>query len=405
MFFLSLSLILLVGGILGFLANKIHIPSLIAYLILGLIFGYFGLIDDSILNISVELRKVALIVILVKAGLSLDLKQLKKTGRPALLLSFIPAICEMLAVGLIGHSLLGLTYLESFLLGSVLGAVSPAVVVPRMIKMIESNTGTEKGIPQMIIAGSSLDDVVMIVCFTAFLTIEGGDFLNAMVFINVPISIILGIGVGIGIGLLLSLLFKQVHMRDSLKLAIILGICFGLVFLENVVSQWIGFSSLLSSITIGVVLLAKRSSQAKRIAQKCDRVWTVAEIFLFVLVGASIKINTIGNLILPSLIVICIALIIRICGTFACLFKTKLNYKERLFVSIAYIPKATVQASIGGALLDMGNTMQNESIITAGTIVITVSVIAILLTAPIGALGIDLTMGALIEKNDVKSIN
>jgi NhaP-type Na+/H+ or K+/H+ antiporter len=403
MFFLSLSFILLVGGLLGFLANKIRIPSLIVYLLLGIILGYFSLIDDSILNISAELRKIALIVILVKAGLSLDLSQLKKAGRPAILLSFIPTICEMLAVGLVGPSLLDLTYLESFLLGSVLGAVSPAVVVPRMVKMIESDHGTKKGIPQMIIAGSSLDDVVMIVCFTAFLTIEGGNSLNAMTFINVPISIFLGVGVGIGFGFLLSLLFKKTHMRDSLKLAIILGICFGLVFLETYISQWIGFSSLLASITIGVVLLATRKTQAKRIAQKCDRVWAVSEIFLFVLVGASIKLDAAWNLILPSLAVVCIGLIIRMGGVISCLFKTKLNKKERLFVSIAYLPKATVQASIGGALLDLGNSMQNDAIIAAGNIVLTVSIIAILFTAPLGAIGIDLSMNKLVEKDYVEA--
>ena len=399
MFFLSLTLILVVGGILGFLAKKIRIPSLIVYLLLGIALAYFGLIDDSLLSVSAEIRKIALIIILIKAGLSLDLKDLKKVGRPAILLSFIPAVIEMVTIGLLGPSLLNLTYLESFLLGSVLGAVSPAVVVPRMIKMIETSQGTNKGIPQMIIAGSSLDDIVMIVRYTSFLTIEGGSSLNVMTFLNVPISIVLGVAVGIIVGLVLSLFFKKVHMRDSLKLSIILGICFGFVFLESYISKWVGFSSLLTVITIGIVLLARRKTQADRIAQKCDRLWTVAEIFLFVLVGASIKLDSVWSIILPALLLIVVALIIRMIGVFTCLIKTNLNFKERLFVAIAYVPKATVQAAIGGGLLDLGNSMGNEAIKAAGMIVLTVSVIAILFSAPVGAFAIDLSMNKLTTRD------
>src|SRR5574344_308632 len=399
MFFLSLTLILVVGGILGFLAKKIRIPSLIVYLLLGIALAYFGLIDDSLLSVSAEIRKIALIIILIKAGLSLDLKDLKKVGRPAILLSFIPAVIEMVTIGLLGPSLLNLTYLESFLLGSVLGAVSPAVVVPRMIKMIETSQGTNKGIPQMIIAGSSLDDIVMIVCYTSFLTIEGESSLNVMTFLNVPISIVLGVAVGIIVGLFLSLFFKKVHMRDSLKLSIILGICFGFVFLESYISKWVGFSSLLTVITIGIVLLARRKTQADRIAQKCDRLWTVAEIFLFILVGASIKLDSVWSIILPALLLIAVALIIRMIGVFTCLIKTNLNFKERLFVAIAYVPKATVQAAIGGGLLDLGNSMGNEAIKAAGMIVLTVSVIAILFSAPVGAFAIDLSMNKLTTRD------
>jgi solute carrier family 9B (sodium/hydrogen exchanger), member 1/2 len=400
MFFLSLGMILVVGGIFGFLAGKIRIPSLIVYLLLGIIMGYFGLIDQSILNISSELRKIALIIILIKGGLSLDLKDLKKTGRPALLLSFIPAVIEMVTIGLIGPLFLDLTYLESFILGSVLGAVSPAVVVPRMIKMIENNQGVKKGIPQMIIAGSSLDDIVMIVCFTALLTIEGGDSLSAMTFINVPISILSGIGIGILTGFLLSVLFKKVHMRDSLKLALILGICFCYVFLESYLSQWVGFSSLLAAITIGITLLARNAFQAKRIAQKCDRLWSVSEIFLFVLVGASIKLDAVWPLLLPALGVVAIGLVFRIAGTYLCTIKTHLNFKERTFVSISYVPKATVQATIGGGLLDLGNKLGNATIQAAGQIVLVVSVVAILLTATFGAFAIDLSVNKLVPRDE-----
>ena len=401
MFFASLALILIAGGILGFLAKKIRIPALIVYLLLGIILGYFGLIDDNITAISAELRKIALIIILIKAGLSLDLKELKKVGRPAILLSFIPAVTEMVAIGLIGPSLLNLTYLESFLLGSVLGAVSPAVVVPRMVKMIENSQGTNKGIPQMIIAGSSLDDIVMIVFYTSFLTIESGGSINYMSFLNVPISIVSGVGIGILIGLFLALLFKKVHMRDSLKLTVILGICFGLVFLETFLSTWFEFSSLLACITIGIVVLTTRPIQARRIAEKCDRLWTVAEIFLFILVGATIKLDSVWTIIGPALAVIAIGLALRMLSTFPCLIKTNLNFKERLYVAISYTPKATVQAAIGGGLLDLGNSLGNPAIQAAGSIVLITSVISIIFTAPLGALAMDVS----VTKLTTRSIN
>ena len=311
----------------------------------------------------------------------------------------------MVVIGLIGPTFLQLTYLESFILGSVLGAVSPAVVVPRMIKMIENKQGTNKGIPQMVIAGSSLDDIVMIVCFTSLLTIEADDSLNVMTFINVPLSIILGVGIGILTGLLLSIIFKKIHMRDSLKLALILGICFAYVFLESYISQWIGFSSLLANITIGITLLAKNALQAHRIAQKCDRLWSISEIFLFVLVGASIQLKAIWSLILPAILVIVVGLAFRFIATYSCMIKTNLNFKERLFISISFLPKATVQATIGGGLLDLGNKLNDQAIIAAGNIVLMVSVVAILLTASFGALTIDLTTNKLINRDLVLENN
>lgn len=267
--------------------------------------------------------------------------------------------------------------------------------------MIEESQGTNKGIPQMIIAGSSCDDIVMILFYTSFLTIEGGNSLSIMTFVNVPISIILGVGIGIGLGFLFSFIFKKIHMRDSLKLTFLLGVSFALVFVESFVSQWIGFSSLLAIITIGIVILAKRETQAKRLAAKCDRLWTVAEIFLFVLVGASIKVDYAISIFLPALAVIAIGLLIRILGVYLSLVKTKLNFKERSFVSISYIPKATVQAAIGGGLLDLGNQMNSDAIIAAGIIVLSVSVISILTTAPIGAFIIDLTTKRLTHKEDI----
>ncbi len=401
MFFLSLALILIGGVVIGYLFKLIKLPSLIGYLLIGILFGYFGLIDQSILNISAELRKIALIIILIKAGLNLDLKDLKKAGRPAILLSFVPACFEMIAIGLVSPYVLGLTYNESFLLGAVIGAVSPAVVVPRMVKMIEDNQGTKKSIPQMIIAGSSCDDIVMIVFFTTFLTIESGNGLSLMTFLNVPISIISGIGVGILIGLLLAFLFKKVHMRDSIKITLILGIAFGLVALESYVGQWFGFSSLLSAIALGVVILAKRKTAAIRLAAKADRLWVVAELFLFVLVGASIKVEYFPMYFLPALLVIGVGLLIRFIGVNVSLIKTELNIKERCFTTIAYMPKATVQAAIGGTLLDLGISSGNQSIITAGTIVLSVSVVAILLTAPIGAFLVDIFKDKLVKKEAI----
>ena len=401
MFFLSLALILIGGVVIGYLFKLIKLPSLIGYLLIGILFGYFGLIDQSILNISAELRKIALIIILIKAGLNLDLKDLKKAGRPAILLSFVPACFEMIAIGLVSPYVLGLTYNESFLLGAVIGAVSPAVVVPRMVKMIEDNQGTKKSIPQMIIAGSSCDDIVMIVFFTTFLTIESGNGLSLMTFLNVPISIISGIGVGILIGLLLAFLFKRVHMRDSIKITLILGITFGLVALESYVGQWFGFSSLLSAIALGVVILAKRKTAAIRLAAKADRLWVVAELFLFVLVGASIKVEYFPMYFLPALLVIGVGLLIRFIGVNVSLIKTELNIKERCFTTIAYMPKATVQAAIGGTLLDLGISSGNQSIIKAGTIVLSVSVVAILLTAPIGAFLVDIFKDKLVKKEAI----
>lgn len=391
MFFLSLAILLFVGGVLGFVFKKIRLPSLIGYLLLGMFLGYFQLIDSSLTAISSQLREIALIIILIKAGLSMNVQELKKVGRPAILMSFVPACFEMVAVGISGPAFLNLSYVESFLLGAVLGAVSPAVVVPRMVKMVEESRGIDKGIPQIIIAGSSIDDIVMIVFYTSFMTIERGDGLSLMTFINVPISILTGIAIGVVLGFGFSYVFKKIHMRDSLKLTLLLGMSIFLVFFESFITKWIAFSSLLSVISLGVVVLARRKSQAERLSAKCDRLWSVAEIFLFVLVGASIKINYALTVFVPSLIVIAIGLIVRSLGVYISLWKTKLNFKERTFAVISYLPKATVQAAIGGGLLDLGNSTNNPAIQASGVVVLSVSVVSILLTAPIGAILMDAT--------------
>ncbi|MCH3966095.1 MAG: cation:proton antiporter [Bacilli bacterium] len=399
MFFLTLGIMLLGGGLLGFLFTKIRLPALLGYLLLGILMGYFGLVDAGILKYSAEIRKIALIIILLKAGLSLNLKDLKKVGRPAILMSFVPAISEMTAVGIIAHYLFGISFVESFLLGSVLGAVSPAVVVPRMTKMMKEGYGTDQGIPELITAGSSMDDIVMIVFFNSFLTVEQGGSLSAMTFLNIPISIVSGIAAGIGLGFLLALLFNNVHMRDSLKLILILGVVFLLVYLESFLAKWFSFSSLLSAITMGIVLLFKAPVSSPRIANKCDRLWTVSEIFLFVLVGASLKVAYFGTYFLPALLLIVCSLLIRSIAVQACLIKTPFNKEEKAFVCISYLPKATVQAALGGTLLDLATALGNESMQKAGIIVLSVSVVYILVTAPVSAFVMDLTYKKLTRKS------
>ncbi|MCI1734491.1 MAG: cation:proton antiporter [Bacilli bacterium] len=392
MFFASLFLILVGGVILFFLCKLCHLPALIGYLLWGILLGYLGWIDSDILAISPQIRKIALVIILTKAGLSLNLDDLKKVGRPAILMSFVPACVEMVTIGLLGPVFFpALTTNESFIIGSVLGAVSPAVVVPMMVKLLEEKRGTAKGIPGLVIAGSSADDIVMIVFYTVFLSMESGGKASWLSFANIPISILTGIAVGIGLGFLFSWFFGKVHLRDSLKLVLLFGVGFGLVWLEDYLSQWFGFSSLLAVITQGLVIMARRQEQASRLSVRCSKMWVVAEVFLFVLVGASLKVSYFASYLVPSLGLLACSLGMRSLGVNACLIKTKLNAKERLFVTESYLPKATVQAAIGGGLLDLGTKLNNDAIIQGGTIVLSVSVVAILLTAPLGAILMGLT--------------
>jgi hypothetical protein len=390
-FFIFLAVILVLGGAVGVLLNHFKLPALLGYLCLGIFLGSLNLMNPQIQAVSGELRKIALIIILLKAGLSLEIDDIKKVGRPAMLLSVLPCCIEMTAIGVAGHFLLGLSLIESFLLGAVLGAVSPAVVVPRTTKMLDENIGTKKGVPQMITAGSSMDDIVMIVFYTSFLSIEGGGGVNIKAFANIPISILLGIIIGAFAGLIFSYVFEKFHLRDSIKLTFLLGISFCFVFLETLLSKYIGYSGLLSVISMGVVLYTKRGQQAIRLKGKCDKLWVVSEIFLFTLVGASIQIEYALRVLGWALLTILIGLTFRNVGVQLALIKTKLNIKERLFVSISYLPKATVQAAIGGGLLDLGNTLKNPQIINAGVIVLSVAVVSILFTAPLGAFLIDKT--------------
>lgn len=398
--FFTLFLIVFGGVLLNKLAKRIRIPPLVLYLLYGVLLSLlqekvgssFTFLDSGVRNISSPIRKVALIIILLKAGLSLNLSDLKKVGRPAILRSFLPACTERVAVGIFGKRILGLTYTESFLLGSVLGAVSPAVVIPRMSKLRDEKYGTEKGIPQLVIAGSSIDDIIRIVFYQCFLTREKGGNLSARTFLNIPISIVTGVGSGILLGRLLSFVFNKVKRNDTFKLLLLLSICFGLTYLEDLVSPYFGYSSLLSIITCAIVIHKKGEQISLILKTKFNEIWYLAEIFLFILVGAGIKIEYAGKYFLPALLLLLISLVFRSLAVTGCLVKTKLNWKERGFVVISYLPKATVQAAIGGGLLDLGNQLlasgaaNAESVIAAGTIVLSVSVLAILITAPFAAI-------------------
>ena len=379
---LSISLILIVGMSLGYICQKLKLPSLLGMLITGMILGPYvlNLLDPNILAISADLRKIALIIILTRAGLGLDLSALRKLGRPAFLMCFLPATFELIGIVLLAPTLLDLSPLEAAIMGAVLAAVSPAVVVPRMVKLMDEGY---KDIPQLILAGASVDDVYVIVLFSTFIGMIQGQGANIMSFINIPISIILGILIGLLLGLLLSYFFKNIHIRDTSKVLIIISISLLLVVLEDSLTTSITFSSLISIMFIGVGLKRNREIVAKRLSIKYGKLWVGAEVFLFVLVGATVNINYLTHVGFKALLLIILALIFRMFGVFICLLKTKLNKKEKLFAMIAYTPKATVQAAIGGIPLSLG--------LSCGDIILTVAVLAIVLTAPLGAFAIDLS--------------
>lgn len=389
---LSIALILVVGMAMGWICRKVKLPSLLGMLLTGIVLGPYvlNLLDDSILSISSELRKIALIIILTRAGLGLDLTGLKKIGRPAVFMCFVPATFEMLGMVLLAPKIMGVSVLEAAVMGAVLAAVSPAVVVPRMVKLMEEGYGTKQGIPQLILAGASVDDVYVIVLFSTFLGMMQGKGVSAVSFINIPVSILLGIAIGLILGAALSLYFEKVHIRDTAKVLIILSISFFLVVIEDTLMTPITFSALIAIMFIGIGIKKKREIVAVRLSAKYGKLWVAAEIFLFVLVGATVNITYLKNVGVKALILIVGALIIRMLGVFVCLLKTEFTGKERLFVMMAYTPKATVQAAIGGIPLSLG--------LACGDIVLTVAVLAIVLTAPLGAFAIDLSYKKLLLK-------
>lgn len=379
----SLALIFILGLFLGSIFMKFKLPRLLGMIIAGIILGPYvlNLLDEKILFISADLRKLALIIILIRAGLSLDIADLKKVGRPAILMSFVPAVFEIAGITILAPYVLGVNRLEAAIIGAVVAAVSPAVIVPRMIRLIEDGRGTKKGIPQLIMASSSVDDVFVIVIFTALVDLASGVDFSAMAFVGVPISIVSGIVAGICVGLVMVMFFKKYHRRDSEKVIILLGVSFLLVWFEEVMDGIVPFSGLIGVMSLGATILFKYKTLSVRLSAKFSKLWVCAEILLFVLVGATVDISYALSEGLNAVLLILVALLFRMVGVFVCLIKTNLNKKERLFCVISYIPKATVQAAIGGVPLAMG--------LPCGNIVLTVAVLAILITAPMGALLVD----------------
>ena len=380
---ISIAMMFLVGMSMGWICKKIHLPSLFGMIVTGIVLGPYVLdvIDASILNISSDLRRIALIIILMRAGLSLDLNDLKKVGRPAVLMCFVPACFEIGGMVLLAPKLLGISILDAAIMGTVIAAVSPAVIVPKMLKLMEEGYGVKKSIPQMILAGASVDDVFVIVMFTAFTGLAQGDQVSAVDFINIPISIAVGALAGFLIGFLSAEYFKKIHIRDTSKVIILVCVSFLLVTFEDEFASVIPFASLIAVMTMGIALQQKRKNVAKRLSAKFNKLWVGAEVMLFVLVGATVDIRYAVSVV--SIVLIFAVLVFRMLGVFLCLLKTKLTMKERMFCVIAYMPKATVQAAIGGVPLAMG--------LSCGNIVLTVAVTAILITAPLGAFLIEAT--------------
>lgn len=396
----SLALIFLAGLVAASICQRIHLPRIIGMLATGILLGPYVLnaLDSSILGISSELRQMALVIILIKAGLSLDIGDLKEVGRPALLMSFLPAIFEILAFVLLAPKLLGVTLLEAAIMGAVLGAVSPAVVVPKMVQLMETGYGTNKGIPQLILAGASLDDVFVIVLFSTFVGMAQGGGVSAMDFAGIPVSILLGIAGGALVGFLLSLFFearyeKEHYVRNSMKVIIVLGTSFLLVALETWLEGILPFSGLLAVMSMACILQLKSETfVTRRLSEKFGKLWIAAEVILFVLVGAAVDIRYTLGAGLDAVLMILIALVFRSVGVLLCMPGTKLNRKERLFCVIAYLPKATVQAAIGSVPLALG--------LPCGRLVLSVAVLSILITAPLGAFGMDITYKRLLTRND-----
>ena len=393
----SLSLIFLVGLAMGAICQKLKMPRIIGMLVTGIVLGPYVLdfLDPSILSISSELRKLALIIILLKAGLSLDLKDLKKAGRPAILMSFVPAICEIAGYILFAPLLLGINRIEAAVMGAVLGAVSPAVVIPRMVMLMEEKYGTKKAIPQMIMAGASCDDIFVIVLFTTFLSMAQGGSADIIDFVNIPVSIVLGILLGAVTGYGLYLFFETSYahkhcVRNSTKVIIVLGFSMLLVSVEGWLEGKVSVSGLAVVSMACVIKIKSTAFVSKRLSEKFGKLWIAAEVVLFVLVGAAVDIRYTLSAGIAAVFMIFIALIFRTAGVLICTIKTKLNMKERIFCVIAYLPKATVQAAIGSVPLAAG--------LASGKIILSVAVLAIIITAPLGALGIDNTYKKLLEK-------
>lgn len=398
----SLALIFLVGLALACICSMIKLPRIVGMLITGIVLGPYVLdfLDPLILGISSELRQMALVIILLKAGLSLNVADLKKVGRPAILLSFVPACFEIAAYVIFAPYILGLSRVEAAVMGAVMGAVSPAVVVPRMLQLMEEGYGTDKNVPQMIMAGASCDDVFVIVLFSAFTGMAQGGGVNVMEFAGIPVSIVLGILLGAAAGFALSIFFETAFsgghcIRNSVKVIIILGMSFIMLAVESWLKPYVSVSGLLAVISMACVLGGRCAPFVRRrLSEKFGKLWLAAELILFVLVGAAVDMRNIVNAGAAAAGMIFAALAFRLCGVFICLIKTELSLKERLFCALAYMPKATVQAAIGAVPLAMG--------LPCGQAVLATAVLGILITAPAGAAGIDLSYRRLLEKRNGK---
>lgn len=396
----SLALIFLVGLSAAAICGYLHLPRIIGMLFTGIILGphVLGLLDDKILSISSELRQIALIIILLKAGLSLNLADLKKVGRPAVMMAFVPASFEICGYLLCAPMILGITRIESAVMGAVLAAVSPAVVVPRMVQLMENRYGTEKSIPQMILAGASCDDIFVIVLFSTFAGMAQGGTADFTQFLNIPVSIVLGILLGAAVGYLLSLFFetayaKEHYVRNSMKVIVVLGLSFLLMAVETWAKPYVSVSGLLAVVSMACVLKMKcPKSVSGRLSEKFGKLWIAAEVVLFVMVGAAVDIRYTATAGGAAVVMILLALIFRAAGVCVCMAGTALNKKERLFTVIAYLPKATVQAAIGSVPMAMG--------LSCGQIVLSVAVLAILITAPLGAIGMDVTYLSLLKRQE-----
>lgn len=389
----SLAYIFLLGLALGYIFKRLHLPSLIGMLLTGIILGPYALnaLSPTLLGISAELRQIALIIILMRAGLALDIKDLRKVGRPAILMSIIPATLEITGMILIAPPLLGITTLEAALMGTIIAAVSPAIIVPKMLYLIENKIGTRKSIPQMIMAAGSVDDVYVIILFTSLLTLSTGGNFETINLLQIPISVITGLLFGSATGFALTMFFKKIHMRDSIKVVIMMSFAFLFLAAEEWLKSTISISGLLAVVAMGATILYTYPLLANRISPKFSKLWVAAEILLFVLVGATVDIKFAAAAGLSAIAVIFFVLIFRMAGVFISLIKTRLNLKERLFCMIAYLPKATVQAAIGSIPLAMG--------LPSGNIILTVAVLSILITAPLGAWAIDTTYPHLLTNN------
>lgn len=394
----SLALIFLVGLAMAAICQRLKLPRIIGMLLTGILLGPYALnwLDESILGISSQLRQIALIIILIKAGLSLNLADLKKVGRPAVMMAYVPASFEILAYLLFAPAILGVSRVEAAVMGTVLGAVSPAVVVPRMVQLMEAQYGTKKSIPQMILAGASCDDIFVIVLFSTFSSMAQGGSVQVMDFVNIPISIVLGVALGAVAGYLLGGFFETAYahkhyVRNSMKVIVVLGVAFLLMAIETWAKGIVSISGLLAVVAMACVLkLRSTTFVSKRLSEKFGKLWLAAEVLLFVLVGAAVDIRYTMNAGIVAVVMIGIALLFRAVGVMLCMVGTQLNVKERLFCIIAYLPKATVQAAIGSVPMAMG--------LACGQIVLSVAVLAILITAPLGAIGMDASYQKLLEK-------